>query len=471
MALRLRAGLRAGLKASLRPALARVAQRRVDLPPSLWRLARDAQGQLHLDGARLTELTQHYGSPLFVVDATRLRANAAEFTRFVTAAYGGVECYYSYKTNPVPAVLQQLHAAGIGAEVISEYELWLARRLGVSGERIVLNGPGRSPRALRTAIELGALIQLNQREEIPLLAELARGAGKRCRVGVRVVTGHGWAGQFGEPIAGGSALACYRELAARPEFELCALHTHLGGEITDAAQVRELVRELLDFYGVLRGQLGLSLPIVDFGGSLACATTTHHSTRALRLNRSLGIELRPRPLERVLSIADYVRELVQGVAERCQREGWARPRIFVEPGRALTSNTQLLLCTVTSLKQSGAAGVVHAILDAGVNIAEPVRGEYHQIFVAGRQAADERSYRLVGPICTPMDTLAWSWRLPELQPGSVLGIMDAGAYFVPFATSFSFPQPAIVLVDGGEVRLVRRAEGFEDLVRRDDEVG
>jgi diaminopimelate decarboxylase len=69
-----------------------------------------------------------------------------------------------------------------------------------------------------------------------------------------------------------------------------------------------------------------------------------------------------------------------------------------------------------------------------------------------------------------MDTLAWSWRLPELQPGSVLAIMDAGAYFVPFATSFSFPQPAIVLVDGPEVRLARRAERFDDLVRRDEDL-
>jgi diaminopimelate decarboxylase len=112
---------------------------------------------------------------------------------------------------------------------------------------------------------------------------------------------------------------------------------------------------------------------------------------------------------------------------------------------------------------------VHAILDAGVNIAEPVRGEYHQIFVAGPEPATQAAYRLVGPICTPMDTLAWSWRLPTLQQGSSLCIMDAGAYFVPFATSFSFPQPAAVMIDGSNVKVVRRAEQFEDLVRRDEE--
>ena len=66
-----------------------------------------------------------------------------------------------------------------------------------------------------------------------------------------------------------------------------------------------------------------------------------------------------------------------------------------------------------------------------------------------------------------MDTLAWSIRLPRLERGDLLAIMDAGAYFVPFSTSFSFPQPAIVMIEHGGGRVVRRRETFEDLVRRD----
>ena len=96
--------------------------------------------------------------------------------------------------------------------------------------------------------------------------------------------------------------------------------------------------------------------------------------------------------------------LVHSVEACCREHRIPRPRVFVEPGRALTSSTQMLLCTVTSLKASGAYGAVHAILDAGINIAEPVRNESHRIFVDG-PARDEVEYRLVGPICTPMDTL------------------------------------------------------------------
>ena len=61
------------------------------------------------------------------------------------------EVYYSYKSNPA-RVLQLLHGLGIGAEVISEYELWLALKLGVPANRIVFNGPAKSTAAIHDAV-------------------------------------------------------------------------------------------------------------------------------------------------------------------------------------------------------------------------------------------------------------------------------------------------------------------------------
>jgi diaminopimelate decarboxylase len=132
----------------------------------------------------------------------------------------------------------------------------------------------------------------------------------------------------------------------------------------------------------------------------------------------------------------------------------------------LTGNSQLLLTTVLSTKASGVR--THAIMDAGINLAESVRAEYHQVFSVNRFVEPARcTYTLVGPICSPGDTLYYAVRLPELRPGDSLAIMDAGGYFVPFATSFSFPQPGIVCLKDGETELIRRAETFEDLVAFD----
>jgi diaminopimelate decarboxylase len=463
-----RTALRRRIQRLLQPAARKVAKKREDLPLDTWRLARDAEGSLVRDGVRLSSLTRELGSPLFVFDAARLDDNAARFLRVPAGHALGVEPHYSYKTCPVPGVLARLHDRGVGAEVISEYELWLARRLGVPADRIVANGPGRSPAMLREAVELGVLVQVNHREEIALIADIARAVGKRARVGLRVTPGHGWAGQFGEPIAEGRALAVYGELARRPELEPIAVHAHLGVEISAAGTIEGLARELVGLVAAVRERHGLVLSVLDAGGSLACPTTSHPGERAIRMNRSLGTDLLPRPPQHVLRIEGYVEALVRTVEQETARLGLPRPRILVEPGRAMTGDAALLLCRVTGLKETGAPGVVHAILDAGINVAEPVRGEYHQIFVADAPSAAEEVYRLVGPICTPMDTLVWAQRLPRLCVGDVLAIMDTGAYFVPFATSFSFPQPAIALQDGRDVRVLRRAETFEDLVRRDE---
>jgi diaminopimelate decarboxylase len=145
---------------------------------------------------------------------------------------------------------------------------------------------------------------------------------------------------------------------------------------------------------------------------------------------------------------------------------WPRPRIFVEPGRAVTGDAQMLLASV--LRTKADSNMTFAILDAGINLAESCRSEYHQLFSANHFDRPATSvYRIVGPICTPGDTLYWAARLPPLVPGDTVLIMDAGAYFVPFATSFSFPQPPIVMIDHGDVRLLRRGERFDDLVSYD----
>jgi diaminopimelate decarboxylase len=111
-----------------------------------------------------------------------------------------------------------------------------------------------------------------------------------------------------------------------------------------------------------------------------------------------------------------------------------------------------------------------AVLDAGVHLAEPLTSEVHQLFpIRPRIGAPSRLYRLTGPSCMLSDQLYPAWTLPELARGDGLAIMDSGAYFVAFSAPFSFPRPAVVMLDGAREQLLRRAETFDDLVALDDE--
>jgi diaminopimelate decarboxylase len=455
------------LKNSVKHALRRVSDRYPSsppLPPSHWGLEARGDGGLSLGRVSLQALLDKWGSPLFVVDVGALKRNARRFCNHAGANFGA---FYSYKTNPVAFVLSTLHAEGVGAEVISAYEFWLALRLGVPADRIIYNGPVKSDASVREAIQRGiGLITANHAEELPQLARIAASVGQRPRTGIRVSTSQGWSGQFGVPIGGGAAFAAFEQARALTALNVCAVHAHRGGMIRSEAELRAFVSEVLAFADHLSERLGIKLEILDFGGSLATPSVDHIATLDYRLNRALLRDLPAPDAAAALTIDRYVAVLTGMVAEHFARKSTPQPRIYVEPGRSLTGETQFLLASVHALKDAGDR--TYAILDAGINVAEPTRSEYHQLLPVHRSGRPARHvYTVVGPICTPGDTLYPAVHLPELAVGDALCIMDAGAYFVPFATSFSYPQPAIVAVDGDHDFLVRHAEQFEGMTSRD----
>jgi diaminopimelate decarboxylase len=453
------------IKAALRPLLASDSTV-APPPPEHWGLTRTASGSLALDGVVLHELGQQWGFPLHIVNARKLRENARRFLAVPAGSQAGCEVYYSYKTNPVPGVLKELHAQGLGAEVISHYELWLARHLGVPPERIVFNGPAKSREAIRDAITAGIqLLNMNHQEEIAVVAEEAARLGRRPRVGIRITVGQGWTGQFGIPVEGGHALAAYEEAVRSPHLDVVGLHAHRGGMIRTQDEVQSFAMAVLQFTDALHERLGLALEVLNFGGSLGTPTVHSLSPRDVRLNRTFHRDLPPPDAAAALPIDQYVSSLVRLVEEFHAQRGRPRPRIFVEPGRAVTGDTQMLLASVMTTKQEAATTFV--VLNAGINLAESCRSEYHQLFTANRGDRPSRVHTVVGPICTPGDTLYWAVRLPALETGDSLLIMDAGAYFIPFATSFSFPRPPVCIIDGGIVKQLRRGERFEDLVSLD----
>ncbi len=460
------------LKRVLTP-LVRTAGHGVQPPgPAQWGLRVSEGGHLCHGGVDLPALLQRRGSPLHVVLGDRLRAAAEAYQAVPPGQPAGAGIYYSYKSNPVPGVLSLLHGMGVGAEVISEYELWLALRLGVPPEQIIYNGPAKSPASLRTAVERGILLLgVNHREELPFVIAAAREAGRKPDVAIRVTTAAGWSNQFGSSIATGQALEVVREAHASGALRVRGLHSHLGRQVRTREQAVTHVRAVLAFADQVRERLGLELDLLDFGGSLACPTVTGISPLDQRLAGAFQREPVPADPGQTLAIRDYVAAVVGEVQAHAQAAGRPAPRVLLEPGRSMTAQAQLLLCSVLSVKD-GPAAIPFAILDAGINLAEAMRAEYHQVFHASRMTeAPTQLVALAGPICSPGDVVRWAISLPPLRAGDTLAFMDAGAYFVPFETSFSFPRPAVVLLDGGREELLRRAETFEDLVRRDEERG
>ncbi len=448
-------------KERLGPFVARRQPTRTDLPLGTWGLDVGPNGTVWSNGIDLAALAAEHGTPLHVVRGDRLAANAVA----AMAASESADVFSSYKTNPVPGVLARLHGHGVGAEVISPYELWLAMRLGVPGERLIYNGPAKSPGSIRAAIRHGALlVNANSVSEARLIATIAAEERRIVNLGLRITVPGAWIAQFGVPDIDAAADAV-RTALDDPWVDLRGLHVHRGLTIRGAETMATYVTAVLGRAAELRSRTGWSPAILDLGGSLACPTSSAVPPRQFRLNRALGADLLPPDPGDCLRVADAARLAAELVGRDAAEGGWAAPRIVLEPGRALTADTQLLLTRVVDINDGP---LPYAVVDAGINVAEPVTSEYHQLIsVTSPGLPATTPYRIAGPICTPADVLYQHWRLPPLAPGHVLAIMDAGAYFVPFSTTFSFPKPAIVVQDGERIEVLRRAETFDDMTGLD----
>ena len=429
----------------------------------LWGLDVNESNHLVLGGCDLVTLAATYGTPLHVVDEDRLRAN---YRRFVAAFQGtGLpsKVFYSYKTNCIPEVLALLHDEGCGAEVVSPYEAWIAHRLGVKGTDLVYNGVGRSVGDFRAAIERRVgLVNVDSLDELRRLAQAADELRQTVNVGLRVYPKVGWRAHFGLDPSVDSLLARAAELQRHRHLNLYALHAHVASGLRATATYERVIDELCALMRDLRERSGVAVACLDLGGGFGVPTVKTLSVREVALYKLWNVPPRPPRPEDCPSIEEFGRVLTSVLRDRCARYGLEEPSLLLEPGRVITSDSQVLLVSILDVKRR-ANRAAFAITDGGMqNIAFPLAYEYHHSFLATRASApSEHRYTVTGPLCSPEDLLYRNWPLPALKEGDILAVMDAGAYFTSFANNFSYPRPAVVGVSHGQHRLMRERETFE----------
>jgi len=437
--------------------------------PGLWGATVDGAGHLALDAVDVPSLVTRFGSPLLAVSRSKLKLDAGSFRTAVEAALPGSMIAYSYKTNCVPGVLGELHSAGFGAEVISPYELWLAERLGVPGDRIVVNGVNKDYEFLHEAVRVGAAsINVDHPGELEHLRKAAARLQQKARLSLRLKVDR--SSHFGLGIETGEAESVARAILEVPElFEFAGLHFHAVADNDDPAPHIGYMMTALEFAKRIKSTLGLATANLNIGGGYTVPTMKVMSRFEYARQRFLGVPARPPDPYGGTAFSEYISRVAQALDTFCTANALPRPRVILEPGRIVTSQSHVMLTLVHAVKPN-AAGPDFVMTDAGkILTSYPCDYEYHQIFAANRMHEESlQSYHLMGRLCTSADWLARFRCLPKLQSGDVLAVMDAGAYFTSYSSNFAFPRPEVVMVDEGEAYTLRRRETYEHLVAMDD---
>ncbi len=403
---------------------------------------------LLMEEVPLARIAAEVGTPTWVYSAGALRRRARALRAALDGAGLRASVHYAVKANGNRAVLAVLAAEGLGADVVSEGELRLARAAGIPASAIVFSGVGKTERELRLALEEG-ILQLNAEsgEEIDMISAVAAGMGKQAPVALRVnpdvdarthakITTGRSENKFG--IAIGDAPELYARMAALPGIRPVGIAVHIGSQITSGmAAYRAAYAKVAELVQALRSR-GLPVERVDCGGGL-------------------GIPYRDEPAPAPEALAGAIKATLGGLGLP----------VMLEPGRWIAGPPGLLLTSVVLQKQGAERRFL--VTDAAMNdLIRPAMYEaWHGILpvAAAAHAAPLSPADVVGPVCETGDTFARGRALPMLQPGSLLAFLDAGAYGAVMSSTYNMrPLAAEVLVDGACFAVVRERQSFEALL-------
>ncbi len=426
-------------------------------------------GELMCEDVPLADVAAAVDTPAYVYSRADLEQRARAFLAAANEAAGpGALVCYAVKANGNPALLALLRAAGLGADVTSGGELFLAQHAGVDPGRIIFSGVGKKQGEIAEALAAGIrALHVESEMELAAVAAVAERLGRIAPIGVRVnpnisaathpyiSTGlHGH--KFGVPRERAGAML--RAAAAHPWLRPVGLAAHIGSQITDLDPFAQAVRFLVELADDM-GREGIRLEYIDAGGGL-------------------GIDYQGG----APAAADWVRTVGPLVAA-------AGYGLVVEPGRSIVGRAGALLTRVVYTKQQGEKRFV--IADAGMTdlIRPTLYQAYHPILpveknssrknatLAKQETLDLAFLRqtssdtgeipvdIVGPICETGDFLARDRPMPPLAAGELLAVLHAGAYGYAMSSNYNgHLRPAEVLVEGDTFRVIRRRQTYDDLL-------
>lgn len=410
-------------------------------------LARGPQEQsLDCDQVPVARLADRYGTPLYVYSASAIRERAGAFAAAFRKSRHTL-CY-SVKANSNLAILRLLAGLGCGFDVVSGGELERVLRVDRrASSKVVFSGVGKGREELEAALRAGILLfNVESESELSRLGECAHRLKRTARVALRVnpdvpATTHPYIStglrqhKFGIPI--GHARGLYRQALSSKRLRLRGVSVHIGSQITEVEAFSLALERVAQLVRELRSD-GHAIDYVDAGGGLG-----------IPYEQSNGPDF-PR-------YADALLGPLKGL----------RVHLLLEPGRALVGPAGALITRVVYLKTN--EGKKFVVVDAGMNdlLRPSLYNAYHEIVpVETGENAGCEVVDVVGPVCETGDFFARDRELASVKEGDLLAVLDAGAYGMVLASNYNTrTRPAEVLVDGTSVRLIRRRETVEDVMR------
>ena len=394
-----------------------------------------------MENSKLIQAASEFGSPLYVYDANKIKH---QYNRLVKSfkSVKNLQLNYAVKALSNISILKYLIDLGSGIDAVSIQEVHLALKGGINPEKIIYTPNGVSMDEIKFASELGVKINIdnlsvledfgNSHPEIPICIRINPHimAGGNSNISVGHIDS-----KFGISI---HQIPHLKRIVENTKIRINGVHMHTGSDILDIdvfLRAAEILFETANHFE--------DLDFIDFGS---------------------GFKVPYYPGDSETNIEELGKKLSKRFNLFCKSYGKNLTLIF-EPGKFLVSEAGKFICKVNSIKQT--TSTVFAQVDSGFNhfLRPMMYGANHHIENISNPDDKERYYSIVGYICET-DTFASNRKVSTISIGDLLCFNNAGAYCHTMSSNYnSRYRPAEVLYINNQLKLIRKRENFDDLIR------
>jgi len=394
-------------------------------------------GTLHCEEVAIEDIASKYGTPSYIYSEREIRNNAKAYLSSLKKP--GIICF-SVKALSNIHILKILANEGCGFDVVSAGELQRCFEAGISGEKIIFSGVGKSEQEIALAISSDIYsINAESVSEINRISKVAGEIGKVAPLGIRInpdisIASHEYIqtgkkdDKFGIDLR--DALTVTKKVLSLPNLELKGIACHIGSQISDLDFFKKATESMLEILNETDA-LNINLSFIDMGGGGGITYID----------------------EKHLDPKEIIEQIEKVLHERSEL-------LVLEPGRSIVGNAGALVTRIEYLKSS------FAIVDAGMNdlIRPALYKAKHKVVDVNLSSAKKKSLKIVGPICESGDYLSQETELNSVE-GDLIAVLGAGAYGSVMSSNYnSRARAPEILVNGNEFRLIKRRESVADLL-------
>ena len=400
------------------------------------------KNNLCVENITALKLAKKYKTPFYCYSLGQLKDNYQDFKN----AFKNINplICFSIKSNANLKLLNELKKMGSGADVVSIGELLKATKAGISNNKIVFSGVGKTEEEILMAIRKKVLlINVESENEVNLVNKIAKKTSRKVAIGIRLnpnvsgkthkkISTGGKQEKFG--LTQNDFLNLCTKIKKMKNLNLQGISVHIGSQITNIGPFKKV----LSVINKIINKSQINFKFIDLGGGMGISYSQN---------------------EKPINLEQYANLVNKFVKNK-------NSKIIFEPGRFIIANAAILITKIIYIKKSNGKNFV--VLDAGMNnlMRPALYDAYHKIIPLRKiNKLIKGNIEFVGPICESSDKFSNEKKFPKIKEGDYVGLANVGAYGMSLSSNYNTrPMIAEIMVNGSKHKIIRKRQSLHSLV-------